>query len=129
MSTQEITNRPMRGGLFNRIMEKAVQPEPEIGMGGTVPHYTDRTAVTVVSVKKNKVGKIIIVNVTADKATRTDTNGMSDAQSYEYETNWLGWREVFSLRKNGAWVKYGESMSGGTRLVLGFRSAYHDYSF
>jgi hypothetical protein len=115
----------MRGSFHNRIAENSKQKTPEVGMGATITMYTDRHACTILSVSKS--GKEI--EVTEDKATRTDNNGMSESQEYAYETMPNGFRETFTLRKNGSWVKKGDSLNGGQRIVIDWRNTYHDYSF
>jgi hypothetical protein len=101
------------------------QPIPALEMGATMLHWTDRTACTIVMVGGS--GKRI--GVTRDKVTRIDSNGMSEDQDYAYETDRGATVEYFTLRKIGAWVKEGETMNGGTRIRIGDRRHYHDFSF
>lgn len=116
----------MGGSFVNQLMaEGQAVKVPEVGMGATILMYTDRHAATVVMVLKN--GTQVIVQ--EDIATRVDKNGMSDAQAYEYQPNKDGPVHAFSLRRNGRWVKVGESAKNGMTLHLGHRQAYHDYSF
>jgi hypothetical protein len=121
----EVIDMRVFGSIMNRIMEDSTQPAPEVGQGATLLFYSDRHACTVIEVAKN--GKTI--KVQEDTATRTDGNGMSDSQSYSYAPDPKGTVYTFTLRKNGYWVKKGEGINSGTRLGLGFRQAYHDYSF
>ncbi len=117
---------PMRGSLHNRLYEGMVGcPAPEVGAGATITMYTDSHATTIVEVSKS--GKRILVQ--RDHAKRTDTNGMSESQEYEYSPNPEANRQAFTLRADGGWVREGESLRGGQRIVIGFRRAYHDYSF
>ena len=109
--------------LVNMIILGAGDEPPVVGMGATMPMWTDRHAYTVVEAGPKRLV------AQQDIATRVDGNGMSDAQSYTFAPNPAAPREVFTLRKNGRWVKEGESMRGGQRLSLGARSEYHDYSF
>ena len=113
------------GSLINHIMSGSQQPEPQVGMGATVLHWTDRTAGTII-----EVGEKHFV-VQADKAIRTDGNGMSDAQSYRYEPNENGIRYTFKRvtrgKAKGAW-REGGSYSGYA-VLIGHRDHYHDYSF
>jgi hypothetical protein len=111
------------GSLMNHLISGAKMITPEIGMGATILHWTDRTATTITEVSKN--GKRI--GVVEDIATRTDGHGMSDAQSYSYAPG-TGSARYFTLRKNGAWVAEGDSMKG-TRIAIGARNHYHDFSF
>jgi len=120
------------GSLNSRLMESSIQPTPEVGMGATITMHTDRHACTIVSISEN--GKRI--ETTRDKAFRLDLNPdgspqMSDSQSYRYETVLDGshGRSFWTLRKDGGWVKEGESLKGGQRICLGFRDEHYDYSF
>jgi hypothetical protein len=67
--------------------------KPEVGMGATVLHYTDREAGTITYVHPN------------------------------------GRKLTFTLRANGRWVLAGQGLHKGTRLHIGDRAHYHDYSF
>jgi hypothetical protein len=63
------------------------------------------------------------VTVREDTATRTDGNGMSDQQQYEYTPNPDGELHIFHRDAEG---KY---RGRGKVLVLGTRRTYHDFSF
>jgi len=94
---------------------------PDVGDGVTMAGWTDRHAATVIK----RTPKTVTVQ--RDKATRSDSNGMSDSQSYTYERDPEGATYRFSLRKNGTWRKVGDS-DKGMRMVAG-RREYYDYSF
>ena len=106
-------------------------PEPQVGLGATITHWTDRDAGTVISWD----GSVIAVQ--EDEAKRTDNNGMSEAQDYEYSPNPSGrvwhfrrdktnaWRFIVRNEKTGRW----NIASSGPGLVLGFRRKYYDFSF
>jgi hypothetical protein len=111
------------GSLMNYIFSGAKMAAPEIGMGATVLMWSDRHAATIVEVSKS--GKR--VGIAEDEAKRVDGNGMSDSQSYEYSPG-TGSVQYFTLRKNGAWVREGDSMKGA-RLAIGARQHYYDFSF
>ena len=120
----------MQGSIINHIMTNSEQPTPTIGMGATICHYTDRTAATVIEVGKN--GKTVLIQ--EDIATRTDTNGMSDSQSYSYISNPDGRKRTVKLLKKGWKVLEGkDSETGrniyGSGVVFNVRRAYHDYGF
>jgi hypothetical protein len=110
--------------IMSNIMDNSKQPQPEVGMGATELCYTDRHAYTIVEVCNPKT-----IVVQQDKSIRTDNNGMSDSQSYRYEADPQGNKHALTLRKNGRWVKRGESMRDGRTFVIGLRSEYYDYSF
>lgn len=126
------------GSLTNRLMEAGTrgQPQPVIGMGATTTSYTDRDAGTVISIEK--LGKRTLICVQRDHAKRTDANGMSECQTYDYSPNPEGARYFFTaelpdgrwseVRKNettGRWNK----VECGQGLRLGERQKYHDFSF
>jgi hypothetical protein len=90
----------------------------EVGLGATKCYLTDSHAYTVISVSKS--GKTI--QIQRDQALRTDNNGMSESQHYTYDRNPQGEIETARLTKKGWSVK-------GTRVSLGYRSEYYDYSF
>jgi hypothetical protein len=114
------------GSLINHLMSGAKTPAPEVGMGATVLCWTDRHAGTITKV--NPDGSF---EVQCDKATRIDSNGMSDAQSYSYERNPNGCTYRFArvtrgkakgqLRENGR--------KDGNGVLIGTRDHHHDYSF
>lgn len=116
------------GSLMNHVMSATAEPAPEVGMGATRLGWTDRHACTIVEVLRTRAGQVKAVVVQRDKATRTDSNGMSEAQSYAFEPDPNASRVTYSLRKTGRFVRAGDSM-GGDRLLIGRRDEYYDYSF
>lgn len=119
------------GSVTNMFITNGVigMPEPTVGMGCTICHWTDRDAGTVVEVKKNRDGKVTRVKVQKDKAHRQDKNGMSECQDYIFEIDPKGEILEFTLRKNGRWAQKSGPMNGGVGISFGKRSAYYDYSF
>lgn len=110
------------GSLQNMMADGASDAAtPELGMGATLVRWTDRHAGTVVYVSPSGHK----ISVQRDKATRTDTNGMSDAQTYEFEADPNGAVETYTRRKDGTYRQAG----GTSRCLLGSRSHYHDFSF
>ena len=110
-------------------MEKEEEKKPiapEAGMGATIMLFSDRLACTVIKVSRNGTK----VSVRRDRATRLDSNGMSDSQVYKYERDPQGVIYEFSLRGNGLWTELGQSVGpGAVWLSLGSRFEYYDYSF
>ena len=113
----------MTGSIVNRLMGNSAKA-PEVGMGATILMFTDRHAATVIEVVTPQ--KIVIQR---DEARRVDNNGMSESQEWEFKPNKNAVRETYTKRKNGAWVRAGDPMRNGTRLALGHRSEYYDFSF
>lgn len=110
------------GSFHNSLYDQAVgEPAPEVGMGATVISWTDRDAYTITEVSAS--GHRLTLQ--ADTARRTDSNGMSDAQSYEFERNEDGHVREATRRKDGSY-----RLKGGTqRVLVGVRMKYHDFSF
>jgi len=107
--------------LVNTVMAASTngQPVPEVGMGITILMWTDRHAGTITRVSPS--GKTIWFR--EDNAKRIDKNGMSESQEYEYTPNTDGLEQVARLGKDGRWK------SGARGIAIGYRRAYHDFSF
>ena len=98
-----------------------ISNKPEIGMGATIQHWSDRTACTVIRVYYN--GKRVLLQ--KDLAKRIDANGMSESQQYDYTPDSNGSTYLATLRKDGRY-----RLKGGTSPVsFGFRNEYYDFSF
>lgn len=115
--------------MLNRLFEQSKNKEPAIGMGGTLFFATDREPVTIVGINYfkggAKAGQVKSVDVTRDKATRTDSNGMSEQQSYTFETDPDATPVTYLLRKDGTY----RAEPNGTILVVGVRGKYYDFTF
>ncbi len=111
------------GSLTNAIHAHVKSPEPVVGMGATELCWSDREPYTVVEVISAK--KIV---VQSDIATRTDKNYEAGPQIYTFAPNPEAPRIVVTLRRNGRWVRQGDS-SKGSPFKLGSRDKYHDYTF
>lgn len=119
------------GSLINHIYSRHTNPEPEVGMGATICMWSDRHAVTIIAIEKG------ILTTQGDKCTRTDSNGMSESQSYTYErdphgiiTHWKKdqsgkWRTVYRNEETGRW----KMANHGNHLSIGYREEYYDFSF
>jgi len=113
------------GSMINHLMSGTRgAPTPVVGMGATILGWTDRHPATIVAVSKTGSW----VEIQEDNAKRTDSNGMSECQDYEFTPNTEAQVCRYSLRKNGAYVRVGDSVNG-SRLRIGERSKYYDYSF
>lgn len=83
------------GSLVNYLMGNN-STLPVEGQGATILHYTDRSACEVLSVSKD--GRTVVLE--GYDAIRTDNNGMSDSQDYEYRLNGNQFKIIW---RNGAW--------------------------
>jgi hypothetical protein len=101
----------------------ADQVQVEVGMGATKYVGSDRYPFTVVKILSPK--RIV---VQMDKATRTDSNGLSEQQEYQYEPNPNGSEYTISLRKDGRWYEVGQPAKW-TCFIVGHRSMHQDPHF
>lgn len=92
---------------------------PEVGMGATEVWHSDRHACTVTRISKS--GKTFWMK--RDTATRTDSNGMSESQSYSYTPN----PEAPEIRVN--MTKDGWRTTGGQKVWVGVRDEHYDFSY
>lgn len=121
------------GSYINLISASAAAALPRVGDPATILGYSDRRAGTVDSVDAERG----IVFVRLDHSHRTDSNGMSDAQTYRYERNPYGSISAYKYsRKKNSWLEaYRNPMTGryvltdSTRLCIGHRSTFYDYNF
>ena len=105
------------GSFMNLMMSGPSQETPKVGDGATITRWTDRSAGTII-----RITKCTIV-VREDKAERTDKNGMSEVQEYAYTPDPEG--RTYTFRK----TKRGWRCVEGHGLGIGYRKAYHDFSF
>jgi hypothetical protein len=105
--------------LQNKSNRLSEWEQPVIGMGATVTMYSDRHAGTIVKITSKTI------HVQEDKATRTDTNGMSESQEYTYEPNTKG--KVHKFRYSKVYRKWTNKTRDG--LLIDIRCEYYDYSF
>lgn len=103
------------------MKENVIFVEPQIGMAATICHWSDRTPATVIEISRN--GKRLVLQ--EDISIRTDTNGMSEMQSYLYKIDPHGCLYHATLRKDGRYrIAHSKQV-----VFLGERRKYHDYSF
>jgi len=126
------------GSVFNHIDSRSVrgEPEPYVGMGATVLHWTDRSAATIIAVET--IRNVVYVTTRDDNAVRKDKNGMSESQDYDYLPDPDGSIRVFKKHpKTGFWkfcvfnTETGRyvQQKHGSGLKIGVRDEYYDYSF
>lgn len=121
------------GSLVNHIMTNVKETQlPKVGDGATVYLWSDRKPYTVIEVDEEKK----IVTIQEDYSIRSDKNGMSEEQDYEFQRNPDGSIAYYKLTKNGYVGIYKNKETGrwnksstqrGVRF--GFRDRYYDYSF
>jgi hypothetical protein len=123
------------GSLINNIMSRSVigEPLPEIGMGATMLSWTDRNPATIVSVFTK--GKTQYIGVTEDDAKRTDSNGISESQEYEFSFNPNVFMSYYRKTAKGTWEgcyinpETGRFVKGNGSVTIGQRGKYWDPSF
>ena len=113
-----------------------------IGNGATIYYWSDRHGGTLIDVITRKNGRRFIV-VQEDHAKRTDRNGFSESQTYEFTPNPEGrkyYAEVidieteegergFILEPREFNPKTNRFSKNGNRITLGKRSEYWDPHF
>ena len=107
------------GSMTNLIMNSIKPDHPQVGMGCTVLSWTDRNPATIMKVSAS--GKTF--EFTYDEYRRTDDNGFSDHQTYEYKPRPDGVRYTARLTKSGRYKCKGQT------VVVGEREKYHDFNF
>lgn len=117
------------GSFFNHLMSGDTN-KPSVERGATVLLWSDRHAYFVNAVTKD--GKECVIE--RAKAVRSDENGMSDSQNYQY------FREVYAepihLKfRYGKWRRYytnaytGKMESQTMNITFNGMYEYYDYSF
>jgi hypothetical protein len=110
-------DREIRAQIDREYEDFASKPFP--GYGCTVILYSDRHAATITRVSPS--GKTFWYR--QDKATRIDTNGMSDYQTYSYEPDPDAPEIQVRMTKKG-WKN-----AQGSYVAVGYHREYYDYSF
>jgi len=106
-------------------MESQTVTVPEVGMGVTMSVGSDRYPYTIVGVSNQ--GKTI--QVQQDNARRTDSNGLSEIQCWEFTPNTNANVVTLTQHKNGRYIRQGEPLKSATRWYIGRRDRYDDPSF
>ncbi len=109
-------SEPMETTIDRRCLVSQIKP----GIGATKLSGSDLYPFTIIEV--SKTGKR--VNVQADTYIRTDKNGQSESQTYEYARKIDNPIITLLPRKNGTW----HNKNAGT-FILGERKAYQDPNF
>ena len=104
------------------VMEKLSGVEMlKPGDGATIHYGSDAYPYTITKVYKD----LKHLEIQEDDYKRTDKNGMSENQEYDYIPNPNGKVYKLRLNKNNNWV----TTPGGERVYTGGRRRYYDYSF
>jgi hypothetical protein len=125
--------------LINHLHARGTrgQPTPEVGMGATILGWTDRYPATIIAVRDRKDGGWDI-DVQEDNCKRTDKNGFSEMQNYDYSPNPNGYVSHYRfVPTTGRWVGMRLNaetgrwnvVRDGNGLRIGQREKYHDFSF
>lgn len=113
------------GSIQNRIEECAKFQKPEVGMGVTETWWSDRSPWEIIEVIDDRH---IVVRELSWK--RTDSNGFSEWQEYEYTSNPNGRVARLFLTKQGRWrERIGRNGLGDNGWIIGRAERYRDPSF
>lgn len=114
----------------SKVMTPDGKTQLVIGLGATMSCGSDSYPYTVIEF--NASGKAsdefliaTSITITRDDYKRTDKNGLSESQTYEFVTNPNA--EPEKLRWSNKFKCY--RTKGGTRVYVGARRAYQDPSF
>ncbi len=95
--------------------------KPTVGMGVTRRIGSDRYPFTVWEVRSPTC-----IVVKEDLATRNDSNGESECQTYLFSTDASAPDVVLTKRRDGSWKSRGGAVPG--TFKIGKRSRFHDYT-
>lgn len=116
------------GSVVNHLYSRHANNIPVAGKGATELKWTDRHAYFVNWVSDD----LKECTIERAKAIRTDSNGMSECQVYEYERTgeimdlkfrWNAWRNFYTCPYTGKKKNSKKSIS------FGFMEEYYDFSF
>lgn len=126
------------GSVMNHIHSRATNgaPEPEVGMGVTFLHWTDRSAGTITKVWTDKQG-LTWIEAQEDKAELVSGSCQSEDQTYDYTPNPEGRRYTFKRTPSTFWnrMKFNEETKRWNKadqtpgVAIGFRKQYRDPCF
>lgn len=102
---------------------KAELERPVVGKGVTYGIMSDCYAYTIIEVSAN--GKKI--KIQADRSQRTDNNGQSESQTYDFTRNPSGEViELFYSSVQKCWKEAGQKGKGSGHYSIGYRAAHQD---
>lgn len=117
------------GSLVNNLMSTAHKEDPKVGDPATILHWSDRTAATIVAVRRFvsglRIGQIREVIVREDTSTIVSGSAHDGSAVYEYAENENGSEDTFALDPfKGTWKS-----KSGAFLHIGSRRTYYDPHF
>lgn len=120
------------GNLINHIESLAVgQPEPEVDMGATILHWTDRTPGTIIEVFK--VGAMTYITVQDDDYKVVKGSMQDGTAEYEFSQNPNAAQGSFRREESGQWTPVRKDMAtglwnkvDGSGVRIGAREMYRD---
>lgn len=116
------------GSLVNEVMSDIQKSDPKIGDGATLLHWSDRTAATVVAIRRYmkgpKKGQLRELIIQEDEARLISGSEQDGSARYEYSANPDGIEHVLTKNRQGAW-----RTKGGAYIHIGSRQQYRDPSF
>jgi hypothetical protein len=114
--------------VHSQIAEDATRNrKPAVGDGVTMNYLSDRTVGTVVEVENDKQGEPKRIVVQTDDV-RASGKGEGH-QDWEIKPDPKGPKTAFTKRKDGRWVREGESLRSGLGCSIGMRDYYYDWNF
>jgi len=113
------------GSVINMVLGQTKSLKPVVGMGVTEILWSDREPYEVIAVKDDRH-----ITIRKYDYIRTDDNGMSECQEYNYISNPDGKIKHLFLTKKGVWrERIGKRELGTTRFLVGKAERYYDFSF
>lgn len=109
------------GSLQNRLMERSVTPELEIGMGVTECLWSDCHAWEIIDIKDDRHITIRRMDYKCIDYYAGDYEIFSDPNGRVIN--------LFKTKNNGWRQRYGSHALGDTRFAVGFAREYRDPSF
>jgi hypothetical protein len=122
----------MQGSLVNRLMEGPTKKVPEVGMGVTITHWSDRDPGTIVAVRNFKSGtrkgQPREIDIQHDDWKVISGSEGDGSAKYEYTPNTSGPVITYVVNLKGRWVRKGQG-GKGSGLILDSRNRYCDPHF
>lgn len=122
----------MHGSVVNRLSEGPTKKVPEVGMGATVTHWSDRDPATIVAVRNFKSGARKglprEIDIQPDDYVVVSGSEGDGSASYEYSRNESAPVITYVVNQRGRWVRKGQG-GRGSGLIMDHRDRYYDPHF